>query len=333
MARRNKSRAAKMKNKAQPNLASAITALTRSLAPPVARQKTVYKPRLQPASRYLASLLDPFAATSAGVKLPDFDSNPSYTVASKDVVQITTDTYGYAGGVFWQGISGRKWTVSASNTGGTVTLTGGTNYNWNDANSGLLTVANCNGIRLVTGGIRLTNLLSVSGNNAASGRLILAPLSNAQVYDTASFAEGDLRKQPGCMVIPLAALAASSAPVEAVAAPLDPSAFCYVGSNRTPTGVANDDPQFTSFVYMIVGAPASSILMEVECVANWEALPMISNATLCTPGVESSTTILEKAFNWVQTNNPISWESAADFSAQALYAFGQQRRAPRLMNG
>lgn len=323
-----------MKNKAQPNLASAITALSRTLARPVAPQKPVYKPRLQPASRYLASLLNPFAPTSAGVKLPDFDSNPSFTLASKDVVQISTDSYGYAGGVFWVGISGRKWTTSASNTGGTVTLTSGTNYDWNDSNSGLLSGSNCNGVRLVTGGIRLTNLLSASGSNAASGRLIIAPLSNAQVFDTATFVEGDLRKQPGCLVIPLAGLAASSAPVEAVAAPLDPSAFMYVNPNRSPTGVANDDPQFTSFVYLIVGAPASSMLLEAECVANWEALPMISNATLCTPGVESSTSTLEKAFNWVQTHNPISWETAAEFSAQALYALGSQRvNAPRLMNG
>jgi hypothetical protein len=326
--RRNRS-----KKTSSENLSQSLNKLAVALKP---KQKPSFKVNVQRSlispARYLQALKDPFSEISSGVKVPDFDGNPSFTLASKDVAQFTTDAAGYAGGVIVYGGPTRAFYYSASNTAGTITLSGGSSVAWSDQTSGLLTTSNAYSARLVAGGFRITNLLSLAGNTPASGRLIVAPVSNVQYFSTGSFTESALRKIPGCMVIPLAALAASHLPVIGVTRPLDPSAFCYLPVNRSFSGVANDDPQFTSFLWMVVGAPASTTILECETAAHWEVLPVLTNAVLTTAGTTSSYSTLERAFNWAQENSPLTWDNAYTFADYAQTAFGYVPNPLRLQN-
>jgi len=281
-------------------------------------------------ARYLKALQDPFAESSAGVKVPDFDGNPSFTLASKDVGTFTTDSAGYAGGAIVYGAPYRAFVTSASNTSGTITLTAGTATPWTDQASGLLTSSNAVSTRMVAGGFRLTNLASLAGSAPASGRMIIAPVSTSQYYSTASFTESTLRKIPGCLVVPLAGLAASHVPIVGLSRPLDPSAFCYETPGRNFTGLGNDDPQFVSYLWMVVGAPNSTTILECETVAHWEVLPSLANAVLTTAGATSSYTTLERAFNWAQENSPVSWESAYAFAEYASAAYSSRSAPHRL---
>jgi len=329
MAKKNKS-----KNKSQGQLVTSLNKLAGALKTP--KTTFVSNPRkLVPPGRYLQALRFPFADQSAGVKIPDYDGNPSFTVASKDVIQISTDSAGYAGGVLQFGTPSRVALTSFSNTAGTITLTGGTATAWSDYSGGVLSGSNSIAARVVAGGFRITNLMSLAGSSPAAGRLIIAPVSNLQLFNIASFTESTLRKLPGCMVVPLTALAASCEPVYGITAPLDPSAFCYNSTSRILSGVANDDPQLLSYLYMVVGAPPSpNTALEIEMMCHWEALPQLVNAVLCTVGIESSNSTLEKAFNWVQQHNPITWDVAM-LAAEKLahgYANGHPGR-PSLRNG
>jgi hypothetical protein len=313
-------------------LTSTLSKLANALEPKKTKPYRVAANRkLAPAGKYLSALKDPFAENVCGVKIPDFDGNPSFTLASKDVLQIITDSSGYAGGALIYG-SARNLVVSASNTVGVITMTGGSPSTWTDVSTGLLQTSNANASRHVAGGFKMTNLLSLAGSNPASGRLIIAPVSTFQFYNTGSFTESTLRKLPGCVVIPLAGLAASNVPVFGSVRPLDPSAFTYTAPNRVYSGVANDDPQLTNFFYMVVGAPASSSIIEIETVAHWEVLPTLTNAVLSTVGTASSYSTMEAAFNWAQENNPISWEYLVNFAAGYVNP-SQTLGMPSLMNG
>jgi len=258
--------------------------------------------------QYLIAMRDPFHPEAAGVKLPDFDGNPSFTVASKDVFLLRVNDAGYGGGYIQFGTSGRNQVQALeANAGATVDMNGGTAHAWSDYTSGLLNPGNSVASRMIAGGLKISNLLSIAGNQAAQGRLLIAPVSNAAVYNTRYLTESLLRKQPGAMVIPLAALASSAVPVVCLTRPLDPSAHCYFPPGLHLTGVADNDPQFLSFAFLIVGAPALSLPLEVEMVAHWEVLPVLANAVLTTPGVESSTKVMETAVNEGQLQEPVQF--------------------------
>jgi hypothetical protein len=175
--------------------------------------------------------------------------------------------------------------------------------------------------RVVAGGFRISNLLSLAGTNPAAGRLVIAPVPNSTtvpLYTAGTYTEATLRKQPGCIVIPLAGLAASNHPVVGITAPLDPSAMCYTPANQTFTFVANDGPNMLSFVYIVTGAPVSLAVLEVEQVSHWEVLPRMVYASLATESIESSYTILDRAANWFSSQDPISW---AETAASVLHGY------------
>lgn len=258
--------------------------------------------------QYLIAMRDPFQPEAAGVKLPDYDGNPSFTVASKDVFLLQVNAAGYGGGYIQFGTSGRNQVQALEeNAGATVDMHGATAHAWSDYTSGLLNPSNSVASRMITGGLKISNLLSIAGSQAAQGRLLIAPVSNAAVFNTRYLTESLLRKQPGAMVIPLAALATSAVPVVCLTRPLDPSAHCYFPPGLNLTGVADNDPQFLSFAFLIVGAPALSLPLEVEMVAHWEVLPVLANAVLTTPGVESSTKVMETAVNEGQLQEPVQF--------------------------
>jgi len=256
--------------------------------------------------QYLIAMRDPFHPEAAGVKLPDYDGNPSFTVASKDVLLVEVNATGYAGGYLQFGTTGRNQVQALpANAGPSTDMFGGNAHAWSDYTSGLLSSSNSVASRLIAGGIKISNLLSIAGSQAAQGRLLIAPVSNAAVYNTRYLTESLLRKQPGAMVIPLAALAASAEPVVCLTRPLDPSAHCYFPPGLNLTGVADNDPQFLSFAFMVVGAPSLSIPLEVEMVAHWEVLPILANAVLTTPGVQASHKVMEEAVNEGQLQDPV----------------------------
>lgn len=288
------------------------------------KPKNVYNVSLTPARKYLDAIRDPFHPSSAGVKVPDFDGNPSYTLAAKDAYQITTDVNGAAGGVCVFGFP-----YYASSTGsvaaGTVTLNGGAVRAWSDY-TGLLATTTCVAQRTVCGGLRFQNLMSLAGTNAAQGRLIIAPVSEPNVAALISvgvtYTESSLRKMPGAMVIPLAALAASHIPVVCSSAPLDPSAMCYVASSTSLQLLYNDSPNHVNFVYLVVGGPASQAVLEVEQVGHYEALPQLAYGPLATESIEADPGIMATAFNWISRQDPIEWGHIASRAYTAASSTG-----------
>lgn len=256
--------------------------------------------------QYVLAVLDPFAPEAVGVKLPDFDGNASFTVTSRDDLSISANALGAAGVLLQFGVSGRNQTQSITATSTQFTTVGAANAAWSDYTSGMLSSTNSVASRMISGGIRITNILSLAGTTAAQGRLIIAPIPNYTVYNTGTFTESSIRKLPGSTVISLAALAASSEPVCCYSRALDPSAYSYVQPGYTLTGIANDDPQFTSFVLMVVGAPASSTPLIIEMVAHWEVLPVLTQAALTTPAMRSSQRTIEEAHNISEVMEPIT---------------------------
>jgi len=255
--------------------------------------------------QYVLAVIDPFAPEAVGVKLPDFDGNASFTVTSRDDLSISVNAVGAAGALLQFGASGRNQTQSITATATQFTTVGAQNSAWSDYTSGMLASTNSVASRMISGGIRISNILSLAGATAAQGRLIIAPLPNYTVYNTGTFTESSIRKLPGSVVIALAALAASSEPVCCYSRALDPSAYSYVQPGYTLTGTANDDPQFTSFVLMIVGAPANTTPLIVEMVAHWEALPVLAQAALTSPAMRSSQRVMEEAHNISEVMEPI----------------------------
>jgi len=244
-------------------------------------------------------------------KVPDFDGNPSFTVASKDLYNITTDANGAAAGVIQFGYGITRNFNAASIVAGVATLYGGAFSSWDDY-TGMISSTAASASRVVTGGFKLNNLLSLAGTTAASGRMVIAPIGNFAAVTLESsgggtFTEATLRKQPGCIVIPLAGLAASHHPVVGSTAPLDPSALCYTKAAQALTTVGNDGPNMLNFIYLITGAPASVAAVEVEQVCHWEVLPTLAYGSLASDPIESSATIMDRAVNWFSQQDPIRW--------------------------
>jgi hypothetical protein len=314
-------------------LAGIIAKLVTAGPPRAARSQSMNiskKPQLSDPKAYIRALLDPFNPTSAGVKIPDFDGTPSYTLCSKDIFSISTNAVGSACGFFGFVTPVRRNLVgTATTTTGTLT-TGSTWASWSDY-SGLLATTQASATRVVAGGFRITSNMSAAGLQAAQGRIIIGPISNGLFFDTATVTEAQLRKQKGSVVIPLSALTMSSKPVQGATRPLDPSAYCYLGPDYTLTGVGNDDPQLLGFVYLVVGAPVTlDSFLEVEMVCHWEVIPRLDNATLVTPGVASSHSTIDEAMNVSQTEDPIDWSGIGDtiggLAAAGSSAYNAYRR-------
>jgi len=297
-----------------------IRKLSLALIPSKPRPKRVVnRPKLIASARYLQALQNPFHADVAGVKVPDFDGNLSFTVASKDLFSISSDANGYSGGAIVYFDPAIRNVVSASNTLGAVTLNLGTLTAWTDF-TGQLAVTQAIGSRLVAGGFRITNLMSIAGTAAASGRLVIAPISEVMLSALlagGTYTEALLRKQPGCLVIPLSALAAAEDPVVGYTGPLDPSAQNYIGTNIVLLPNV-DQPNFVNFIYLVTGAPPSIPILEIESVAHWEALPNLTNGSLVTAGIVSDISMMDRAYNYMQTTDAITWAGKAyNFVAQA----------------
>jgi len=270
------------------------------------------KPQLSDPKAYIRALLNPFSPNAAGVKIPDFDGTPSFTLCSKDIFAISTNSVGSACGFLSYITPVRRNIVGTATTAVATLTTGAVWSSWSDY-SGLLSTAQTSAVRVVAGGFRITSNMSSAGLQAAQGRIVIAPIPNGLFYDTATATEAQLRKQKGAVVIPLSALTMSNQPVQGATRPLDPSAYCYLSADYLLTGVGNDDPQNLGFVYFVVGAPVTlDSFLEVEMVCHWEVLPRLDNATLVTPGVASSHSTIDEAMNVSQTSDPIDWSYVGD---------------------
>jgi len=294
------------------------------------------KSKLSPAGKYFNAIVDPFHPDSSGVKVPDFDGTPTFTLASKDIFSVSSDASGYIGGILFYGQADARYIAPATLTSGTITYGNGTgSVAWSDYTSGLLSTANATTCRCVAGGFKITNLLSLAGSTAASGRLVIAPISSSLatkiVSASGSYTEATLRKQPGAQVIPLAALAASSSAVTGVTGPMDPTGLCYIQPDFTFTTAYNDQPEFVQYAYIVTGAPASVSTLEIETVTHWEVCPVMSNGSLCTPAIESSTGMMDKVMNYLQEADLIQWGSNA-FNYVSQMIENQQRGFHTLTN-
>jgi hypothetical protein len=294
-----------------------------------------YKTKLIPASRYINAIRNPFSAEAAGVKVPDFDGNPSFTVASKDLYTIATNSDGNAGWIMNFGFPSSRNVVAASiTTPGVVTIYNGTTTAWTDY-TGLLSATNSVTSRSVVGGFKINNLCSLAGSTAAQGRLVIAPVSaNLANYiintNASTYSEAQLRRMPGAMVIPLASLAASGKPVWGISGPLDPTALTYFIPGISISTSYNDCPNNIAYMCVVIGGPASTSILEVEQITHWEALPQLATGSLATSGTTISYAALEQAMNFVQSGDLLHYaENAANFVSQIM----SSGIAGYLMNG
>jgi hypothetical protein len=293
-------------------LSQLVTLLNNSAPPPKPKIQSfgpnMSRPALGDPRRYKLAMIDPFNNNAKGVKVPDFDGNPSFTLRSYETFTITTDANGAACGCFQFATPVRR-SVTATVTAGVGNLTTTpVSSNWSDySGAGLLAATSSNASRLVAGGFKIESIMNLAGATPAAGKMIIAPVPNSLLFDTSSFSESDLRKAIGSRTIPLAALTASSLPVVGSTRTLDPSALCYLATSYNLTGVANDDPQFLSFVYLVIGAPVSQAILQVDMVAHWECLPTLPLSTLATVGVRSSAAILDEVANMSQQSDTMYW--------------------------
>jgi hypothetical protein len=316
MTRKRSSRMKKIKG-TQTNLAPVVAelrALTKAMCPKMTRKpRGSMRPTLMTPMRYIQALQNPFHPESAGAKIPNFDGTPSFTYASKDLFTVSSDAAGYSGGALYF-FSPFTRNYVTTNTAGNFVLNGATQTPWSDSTA-LLSISNITAQRVVAGGLKITNLLSLAGTNPASGRLVIAPVSSAQLNALvltvgAPFTEATVRKLPGAMVIPLAALAASEDPVFGLSGPLDPSSFAYLNPTAGPS-TNNINANNVCYVYTVTGAPNSVNILEIEMVCHWEILPVFANATLCTAGIQSNAGIIDRAMDFMQTHDLISFGRSA----------------------
>lgn len=299
---------------------------TKSPVQPVNSSRRRRRARNRFRTTYETAVIDPFDPRALGAKVPDFDSNPSYTICSKDLWTITADANGFAGNVLFFSTPQVRNVGTSSITGGNFAF-GGSRFGWSDL-GGTISTTTVSGIRLVGGGLRISNLLSSAGSTAASGRLIIAPASastlTALVIGSGSVSESTARRLPGAKVYSLASLASSSDSPVGHSGALDPSAHCYVIPTMDLTSTANDFPNHMGYILLVVGVAAGSTCIEVEQIAHWEVLPTPASASLANGSAMASVSMLERVSNLVSN---IDWVTTAEWAYDRLAA---STNAPQL---
>lgn len=300
-----------------------------------ARRVPRSKPKL---TQYEEALRNPFGEAGIGAKIPDFDSRVSATWRSCDYSTITTDAAGYACTVYRFSNPGIAYTNTLSNTAGVFKLNGGSSGSYSDFGGPLAYgISTCDSVRPVAGGLRLVPYQNAT---TAQGKVYVVPLSEHQVSvwagNTTGLTESAFRRMADSKTYSLATLTLGSAQVVARSYPCDPTAYMYIPPDSGyPTRAF--EANTLCFAVVVIGASASTTILDVEQVCHWEFLPGTSYEGLAGKAAPYSPGILERVANFVTNSQPIQ-DAAQAVSGFALdsvmnFLYSPSRMPLRLTNG
>lgn len=250
---------------------------------------------------YALARLDPWSPGAKGAKVPDFDNNPSCSGDFTFEVNFITDANGRVSAVlpFWPSCTFKAAPWSAANS--RYELTGVSNVlaqqgaffsGWDE----------CVGLRIVGGGVKLKTPLNA---NNVSGKVFIASMSVAEMKGWASagatggMADADFSNRKYVEKRELSDLLASGG-TKAVMSVLDPSGFTYYEPGVDPLTAAVDNGDFGNylgFAIAVIGAPASTTVLEASCTVHYEWLPGKTYNWMATAPEPANTGLLERVNN------------------------------------
>lgn len=276
-------------------------------------------------SAYEAAIADPFSSRAVGAKVPDWDSRYSASWRSSEFLNVTTDTYGYACTVVRFSNPGILYTRTSSNAGGTFNLNAGADGSWSDslnvlASSDSAAVA----VRPVAGGVKLVPLVN---STTATGRVYVVPMEEHSIIrwknNVVGYSESVFRRAQGSKTYSLNGLV-DSPKVVFTASPCDPTCHVYV-----PTSTSYVNGAFGSFANMIgvaivvVGAPASTTVLDLEVIGHWEFLPGMAYEGLAGQAESYNPGVMERVANYLVNNEAVRY-----YATSAIETFFNTTRAP-----
>lgn len=254
------------------------------------------------ASPYALARLDPWNPGARGAKVPDFDNNASCASEFTFEFNSATDANGRTCTIFplWPSCVAKN---TAWNAGAGVYFGNGSNFPLGQSGAFFSGWDECVGLRVVGAGIKFRCPLNT---NNAQGKAVFIPMSIAEMRGWSGAAgagqglgESDFAVRKGAEKMELSDMA-NGHDKWFVMSTLDPTSNMYIEPNLDMIGAAMDATDFPNYVGCVVavmGAPASTVVLEATVTLHYEWLPGKTYNFMATRAEPTRLGVLEKVNN------------------------------------
>lgn len=255
------------------------------------KAKTPQKTKTVP--RYVLSQVDPFNERSFGVKVPDSNTADSSTAFSRNDYSLSTPASGGAGVIFRS--SPHAYLVGPT----TATQTA---WTWPAAFANSVPVSNLTNlqaafaaVRTVSFGIQISTRMSYTAAAGIVHVALLPDMVNLTTWDYPA-TTSILGYAPFHVKIPMTEIVENGYTVTSRFT--DATAHKYMDTGSTDIGTynaSNPTPGWNAIMVWVEGAPASSVVLDIEYIAHYECLsPSTSTAGIIasSPAVPHSPAVM-----------------------------------------